>query len=170
MGNMVAIHNIVAVSSVLGLTNQEGEILRHTVGPMLLYGVLAVLGFSVPGVIAGPSDVMAWRILQMAECAIRKWFELRLSRHGLQGIIPHIAEKTVSARPFYLQLLSLHDFTKPKGTALRSTRPMMKTFSALAALTAVVLLWWPSESRGLNSTVAAGQDEKKAVTPSRKNL
>ena len=51
---------------------------------------------------------------------------------------------------------------------MRSTRPMMKTFSALAALTAVVLLWWSSESRGLNSTVAAGQDEKKAVTPSEK--
>ncbi len=43
MGNMVAIHNIVAVCSVLGLGNREGEILKQTVGPMLLYGVIAAL-------------------------------------------------------------------------------------------------------------------------------
>jgi len=43
MGNMVAIHNIVAVSSVLGLTNKEGEILRQTVGPMLIYGAIAAM-------------------------------------------------------------------------------------------------------------------------------
>ncbi|MBL8819969.1 MAG: L-lactate permease [Planctomyces sp.] len=43
MGNMVAIHNIVAVSSVLGLTNKEGEILRQTVGPMLIYGAIAAI-------------------------------------------------------------------------------------------------------------------------------
>jgi lactate permease len=43
MGNMVAIHNIVAVSSVLGLTNKEGEILRQTVVPMLMYGAIAAL-------------------------------------------------------------------------------------------------------------------------------
>lgn len=43
MGNMVAIHNIVAVSSVLGLVNREGEILRQTVGPMLLYGAIAAV-------------------------------------------------------------------------------------------------------------------------------
>ncbi|QDU29270.1 L-lactate permease [Anatilimnocola aggregata] len=41
MGNMIAIHNIVAVCSVLGLVNQEGEILKRTVGPMLLYGAIA---------------------------------------------------------------------------------------------------------------------------------
>jgi lactate permease len=43
MGNMVAIHNIVAVSSVLGLVNREGEILRQSVGPMLLYGAIAAV-------------------------------------------------------------------------------------------------------------------------------
>jgi lactate permease len=43
MGNMVAIHNIVAVSSVLGLTNKEGEVLRRTVGPMLIYGAIAAV-------------------------------------------------------------------------------------------------------------------------------
>ncbi|MEQ1861382.1 MAG: L-lactate permease [Chthoniobacteraceae bacterium] len=43
MGNMVAIHNIVAVCSVLGLNNVEGEILKKTVGPMLLYGAIAAV-------------------------------------------------------------------------------------------------------------------------------
>ena len=43
MGNMVAIHNIVAVCSVLGLGNQEGAILKKTVGPMLLYGLVAAI-------------------------------------------------------------------------------------------------------------------------------
>jgi hypothetical protein len=52
---------------------------------------------------------------------------------------------------------------------MRSTRPMMKTFFTLAALTAVVLLWWSSESPGLKSTVAAGQDEKKVTPPSEKS-
>ncbi len=41
MGNMVAIHNIVAVCSVLGLRDAEGAILKKTVGPMLLYGAIA---------------------------------------------------------------------------------------------------------------------------------
>jgi lactate permease len=41
MGNMIAIHNIVAVCSVLGLGNREGEILKQTIGPMLLYGAIA---------------------------------------------------------------------------------------------------------------------------------
>jgi lactate permease len=43
MGNMVAIHNIVAVCSVLGLKNKEGEILRQTVVAMLLYGAIAAM-------------------------------------------------------------------------------------------------------------------------------
>jgi lactate permease len=41
MGNMVAIHNIVAVCSVLKLANKEGEILKQTAGPVVLYGVIA---------------------------------------------------------------------------------------------------------------------------------
>jgi lactate permease len=40
-GNMVCIHNIVAVSSILGLSNQEGPILRQTFIPMLIYGLIA---------------------------------------------------------------------------------------------------------------------------------
>lgn len=43
MGNMVAIHNIVAVCSVLGLGNAEGAILRKTVVPMLVYGAIAAM-------------------------------------------------------------------------------------------------------------------------------
>ncbi|MEN3940090.1 L-lactate permease [Prosthecobacter sp. SYSU 5D2] len=41
MGNMVAIHNIVAVCSVLGLGKVEGEILKKTVVAMLIYGAIA---------------------------------------------------------------------------------------------------------------------------------
>jgi len=43
MGNMIAIHNIVAVSSVLNLADQEGAILRKTILPILLYGLIAAL-------------------------------------------------------------------------------------------------------------------------------
>jgi lactate permease len=39
MGNMVAIHNIVAVCAVLGLVNQEGAILKKTFPPVVIYGV-----------------------------------------------------------------------------------------------------------------------------------
>ena len=47
MGNMVAVHNIVAVCSVLGLRNVEGEILRKTVIPMLIYGLMAAVAVAV---------------------------------------------------------------------------------------------------------------------------
>lgn len=40
MGNMVCINNIVAICSILGLANSEGRILRWTVAPMLVYGVI----------------------------------------------------------------------------------------------------------------------------------
>lgn len=43
MGNMVCINNIIAVCSVLGIKNQEGEILKKTVIPMLVYGAIAAL-------------------------------------------------------------------------------------------------------------------------------
>ena len=41
MGNMTCIHNIVAVCSVLGLTASEGAILKKTVIPMTIYGLIA---------------------------------------------------------------------------------------------------------------------------------
>jgi lactate permease len=41
MGNMVCIHNIVAVCAVVGLSGMEGPILRKTFPPFVLYGVVA---------------------------------------------------------------------------------------------------------------------------------
>ncbi len=43
MGNMICIHNIVAVCSVVGLQAKESEILRKTILPVMLYGVMAGL-------------------------------------------------------------------------------------------------------------------------------
>jgi lactate permease len=40
MGNMVAVHNIVAVCAVLGLKNQEGAILKKTFIPTVAYGII----------------------------------------------------------------------------------------------------------------------------------
>ena len=45
MGNMVCIHNIVAVCAVVGLSGMEGQILKRTFWPFLLYG--AVVGIVV---------------------------------------------------------------------------------------------------------------------------
>jgi lactate permease len=36
-GNMICIHNIVAVCAVLGMIGKEGIILRRTIWPFLLY-------------------------------------------------------------------------------------------------------------------------------------
>lgn len=43
MGNMVCINNIVAVNSVLNIQNQEGAIIKKTVIPMFIYGVIAAV-------------------------------------------------------------------------------------------------------------------------------
>ncbi len=43
MGNMVCIHNIVAACAVVGLSGMEGQILKRTVWPFLLYGVVVGL-------------------------------------------------------------------------------------------------------------------------------
>ncbi len=40
LGNMVAVHNIVAVCAVLGLKNQEGVILKMNFVPTLVYGII----------------------------------------------------------------------------------------------------------------------------------
>ena len=39
MGNMITIHNIVAVCAVLALVNAEGEILKKAFLPVILYGI-----------------------------------------------------------------------------------------------------------------------------------
>lgn len=43
MGNMVSINNVIAVCSVLDVKNQEGAIIKKTVIPMLIYGIIAAL-------------------------------------------------------------------------------------------------------------------------------
>lgn len=43
MGNMVCINNIVAVCSILGIVAKEGYIIKRTVWPMLLYGVITAI-------------------------------------------------------------------------------------------------------------------------------
>ena len=47
MGNMVCINNIVAVCSILGISAQEGYILKRTVIPMLAYAVIAGIAGAV---------------------------------------------------------------------------------------------------------------------------
>jgi lactate permease len=43
MGNMVCINNIIAVCTVTGIEKQEGNIIKHTVVPMFVYGVIAAI-------------------------------------------------------------------------------------------------------------------------------
>ena len=43
MGNMICVHNIVAVCTVVGLLNREGDIIKKTFWPFLLYGVVVAI-------------------------------------------------------------------------------------------------------------------------------
>lgn len=43
MGNMVCLNNIIAVCSILGISNAEGKIIRKTVLPLLVYGGIAAV-------------------------------------------------------------------------------------------------------------------------------
>lgn len=43
-GNMICVHNVVAASAVVGLSGEEGSIIRKTLIPALLYGLLAGVG------------------------------------------------------------------------------------------------------------------------------
>ena len=43
MGNMVCINNIIAVSTILGISNKEGYIIKRTVIPMILYGAIVAV-------------------------------------------------------------------------------------------------------------------------------
>lgn len=48
IGNMVAVHNILAAEAVAGLKNQEGKILRHTIIPAFIYSaLLGIIGLLV---------------------------------------------------------------------------------------------------------------------------
>ncbi|WP_106495746.1 L-lactate permease [Lentibacillus sp. Marseille-P4043] len=43
-GNMICVHNVVAASTVVGLTGKEGDVIRKTLTPAILYGILAGIG------------------------------------------------------------------------------------------------------------------------------
>lgn len=43
-GNMICVHNVVAASTVVGLSGKEGDIIRKTLIPAILYGILASIG------------------------------------------------------------------------------------------------------------------------------
>ncbi|WP_237387910.1 L-lactate permease [Xenorhabdus sp. Sc-CR9] len=43
MGNMICLNNIIAVCSILGISNVEGQIMKKTVLPMLVYGGIAAV-------------------------------------------------------------------------------------------------------------------------------
>lgn len=43
-GNMICVHNVVAASAVVGLSGKEGDIIRKTLVPGLLYSLLAGIG------------------------------------------------------------------------------------------------------------------------------
>jgi lactate permease len=43
-GNMICVHNVVAASAVVGMEGKEGNVIRKTLGPALLYGALAGIG------------------------------------------------------------------------------------------------------------------------------
>lgn len=47
MGNPVCIHNIVAVCAVLGVVNREGEILKASLLPVLIYGLIFALAAGI---------------------------------------------------------------------------------------------------------------------------
>ena len=40
MGNMICVHNIVAACAVVGLSGREGEVLKKTFMPFVVYGVI----------------------------------------------------------------------------------------------------------------------------------
>jgi lactate permease len=55
MGNMICVHNVVAVCAVTGLLGREGEIIKKTFWPFLLYGtVTAVIAYFLLNVVGFP--------------------------------------------------------------------------------------------------------------------
>lgn len=43
MGNMICLNNIIAVSTILGIKNQEGAMIKRTIVPMLVYAAIAAV-------------------------------------------------------------------------------------------------------------------------------
>lgn len=51
-GNMICVHNVVAASAVVGIQGEEGSVIRKTLIPALLYGVLiGIGGFILMGIL-----------------------------------------------------------------------------------------------------------------------
>jgi len=47
-GNIICVHNVVAASAVVGLTGQEGTVIRKTLFPFVYYALLpGALGYSI---------------------------------------------------------------------------------------------------------------------------
>jgi lactate permease len=44
---MICVHNVVAVCTVVGLSNREGDIIKKTFWPFLLYGIVVALMVSL---------------------------------------------------------------------------------------------------------------------------
>jgi lactate permease len=51
MGNMICVHNIVAACAVTGMANREGEIMKKTFIPFILYGIIVgIIAFILIGI------------------------------------------------------------------------------------------------------------------------
>lgn len=47
-GNMICVHNVVAASAVVGLSGKEGDIIRKTLLPAILYAlIVGIVGFII---------------------------------------------------------------------------------------------------------------------------
>jgi lactate permease len=54
VGNMICVHNIVAVCAVVGIIGQEGSIIRRNLLPAFLYGLAAgIIGYVVIHIVPG---------------------------------------------------------------------------------------------------------------------
>ncbi|MHC6203192.1 L-lactate permease [Breznakiellaceae bacterium SP9] len=54
MGNMICVNNVVAVGAVTGLLNREGEMIKRTFWPFLLYGIVAgIVAYLLIGIMPG---------------------------------------------------------------------------------------------------------------------
>ena len=63
MGNMICVHNIVAACAVVGLSGREGEVLRKTWKPFVLYGIIVgIICLYLVNSLANPFDVPALQV------------------------------------------------------------------------------------------------------------
>ena len=51
-GNMICVHNVVAATAVVGLVGKEGDVIRKTLGPAIVYGLMiGIMGIIVAGIV-----------------------------------------------------------------------------------------------------------------------